>query len=365
MSATGDDFVEWTWNAVEGANGYDVHFSLDEMFDSAHEIIGRTADETSYRRQSLPAETSASLRARSASGSGDGRITSVWSAPVTGMTPEPPIEITPVGRGISVTSENRILVELMAEDLVPANPLDLAGRTLVFTPVGGGYSREVRALDWEEEEDDAERMRGPAEVELEHFRFPFASREWDSFFYTRQGLISFGKPIPRDHGWPKQFGTMPQVFELLAITPMISELAKPHLLGNVQVSNLPDRVIVGFFVRDREFAVYGRRPRETFGFQIVLHSDGRITLNYAPQPQDPDEAFGEGIVGVFTIPEAADLVSIDLSRSDPGPSSAVRGVPLSDDPGRKRGRRRRLLPDHRGPAAPSRVSACPAPFSLV
>ena len=69
----------------------------------------------------------------------------------------------------------------------------------MFTPAGGGYSREVRALDWEEEADDAERMYEPVEVELEHFRFPFAGREWDSFFYTRLGLISFGKPIPSDH----------------------------------------------------------------------------------------------------------------------------------------------------------------------
>ena len=128
-------------------------------------------------------------------------------APEPAPPPDPPIEITPVGRGISITSENQILMELMSEDLVPANPLDLAGRTLMFTPDGrGGYSREVRALDWEEEADDAERMLGPAEVELEHFRFPFAGREWDSFFYTRLGLISFGKPIPNDlNGWPQMF----------------------------------------------------------------------------------------------------------------------------------------------------------------
>ena len=212
-------------------------------------------------------------------------------------------------------------MELMSEDLVPANPLDVAGRTLMFTPAGGGYSRAVRPLDWEEESADAERMRGPAEVELEHFRFPFAGQEWDSFFYTRPGLISFGEPIPRDHGWPKRFGTMPQVLELLSITPMISALSKPHLGGSVQVSDLPDRVIVGFFAWDREFAVYGRRPQETFDFQIVLHADGRIALNYGPQPRDPDEAFGDGIVGVFTSPEV-DPRPIDLSRPDSRPSTA-------------------------------------------
>jgi hypothetical protein len=235
--------------------------------------------------------------------------------------PEPPIEITPVARGISVTSENQILLELMSEDLDPANPLDLAGRTLMFTPAGGGYSRAVRPLDWEEEAGDAERMRGPAEVALEHFRFPFAGQEWDSFFYTRPGLISFGEPIPRDHGWPKRFGTMPQLLELLPITPMISALSKPHLGGNVHVSKLSDRVIVGFFAWDREFAVYGQRPRETFDFQIVLHADGRIALNYGTQPEDPDEAFGDGIVGVFTTPEAGPR-PIDLSRPDSRPSTA-------------------------------------------
>ena len=106
---------------------------------------------------------------------------------------------------------------------------------------------------------------------------------------------------------------MSQVFDLLAITPMISALYKPHLQrphfdtrvaggGQVQVSNLPDRVIVSFFVWDWMFLVYGREPKETFDFQIVLHSDGRIALNYGPEPQDPDEAFGDGIVGLFPFP---------------------------------------------------------------
>ena len=337
VSASGEDFVEWTWNAVEGADGYDVQFSLDKMFDSADEIIGRTADQTSYRRQPLPAGSTAFLRVRSASGSGDGRLTSDWSAHVSGMTPAPPppaIEITPVGRGISVTSENQILLELMSEDLAPANPLDLAGRTLMFTPDGrGGYSREVRALDWEEEADDAERMRGPVEVELEHFRFPFAGREWDSFFYTRPGLISFGEPIPSDRDWPRRFGTMPQMFDLFVIAPTISALYKPYLDGSVYVSNLPDRMIVTFFVYDQAFLVYGREPKETFDFQIVLHSDGRIALNYGPEPQDPDEAFGDGIVGVFPGTVKTGLLgSIPDLWTAPFPRTSILWKPRSTRP---------------------------------
>ena len=300
VSATGADFIEWSWNPVLEVSSYQVQYSLDETFTEEDEVIDRTADETSYRRENLPGETIAYLRVRSSSGTGEELIRSAWSAHLAGMTAAPAIEITPVGRGISITTENQILMELMSEDLAPANPLDLAGRTLMFTPDGrGGYSREVRALDWEEEADDAERMREPVEVELEHFRFPFAGREWDSFFYTRPGLISFGKPIPSDRDWPKRFGTMPQMFDLFVIAPTISALYKPFLGGNVYVSDLPDRMIVTFFVVDQEFLVYGREPKETFDFQIVLHSDGRIALNYGPEPQDPDEAFGDGIVGLL------------------------------------------------------------------
>lgn len=220
-------------------------------------------------------------------------------APQAESPPEAPIEIAPVARGISVTSEKQILLELMPEDLVPANPLDLAGRTLLFTPAGGVYTREVRPLDWEEEAPGAERIQRPTEVKLEPFRFPFAGRDWDSFFYSRLGAISFGRPFPGDLGWPKRFGTMPELLDCFPITPTISALYKPNLAGAVHISNLPDRVIVGFFAWDPRFAVYGRRPQETFDFQIVLHADGRIAFNYGPGPRDPDEAFGDGIVGLF------------------------------------------------------------------
>ena len=110
ISASGEDFIEWTWNAVEGANGYDVQFSPNEAFTSEDEIIARTGEELSYRRQGLAASTSAYLRVRSASGSGDDRITSDWSTHVTGMTaaPEPtiPPPAAPTGLRVSDRGEN-------------------------------------------------------------------------------------------------------------------------------------------------------------------------------------------------------------------------------------------------------------------
>ena len=90
ISSSGEDFIEWIWNAVEGADGYDVQFSPNEAFTSEDEVIARTGEELSYRREDLAAGTSAYLRVRSASGSGDDRITSDWSTYVTGTTAEPP-----------------------------------------------------------------------------------------------------------------------------------------------------------------------------------------------------------------------------------------------------------------------------------
>ena len=101
ISGSGEDFVEWTWNAVEGADGYDVQFSLDEAFASEDEIIARTAQELSYRRDGLAAGLESLLRVRSAAGTGQDRITSAWSAPVAGSTTASDRPAVPGGLRIS------------------------------------------------------------------------------------------------------------------------------------------------------------------------------------------------------------------------------------------------------------------------
>ena len=104
VSASGEDFVEWSWSAVEGADGYEVQFSTNEMFDDA-ETIGRTADQTSYRRQPLPAGATAYVRIRSYSGSGEDRLESEWSTHVTGMTDQPMPPATPANLQASACGE--------------------------------------------------------------------------------------------------------------------------------------------------------------------------------------------------------------------------------------------------------------------
>ena len=97
ISASGMDFIEWSWNAVEGVSGYDVQYSANEAFTAEDETIARTAEEISYRREGLEAGASAFLRVRAAAGTGEERVTSDWSTHVTGMTaePEPEVPVAP------------------------------------------------------------------------------------------------------------------------------------------------------------------------------------------------------------------------------------------------------------------------------
>ena len=95
ISASGMDFIEWSWNAVEGVSGYDAQYSANEAFTDEDETIPRTAEEISYRREGLEAGASAFLRVRAAAGTGKERVTSDWSTHVTGMTAEPEPELPP------------------------------------------------------------------------------------------------------------------------------------------------------------------------------------------------------------------------------------------------------------------------------
>ena len=124
VSATGVDFIEWSWNAVSAVSGYQVQYSFSEAFTNADEVINRTADQTSYRREDLAVETTAYLRVRSSRGTSEERVHSAWSTHVTGMTaaPEPTPPASTIWRGLTVAPEERCS-PYDADDLpVPHNP---------------------------------------------------------------------------------------------------------------------------------------------------------------------------------------------------------------------------------------------------
>ena len=127
VSDSGEDFIEWTWDEVEGADGYDVQFSLDQMFDSGDEIVPRAADQTSYRREPLPAGSDAFLRVRSRSGTGEDRLESEWSTHVTGMTAEPPPPPEPpaVPAGLRVSASGEDFIEWSWDEVEGADGYEI------------------------------------------------------------------------------------------------------------------------------------------------------------------------------------------------------------------------------------------------
>ena len=218
---------------------------------------------------------------------------------------------------------------------MPANPLDLAGKTLMFTPDGrGGYARRLQEVAWEE--DIGRPVDDNDEVELS-FRFAFSGRTWDSVFVSRRGLVTFGEPYPLTEQGPDRWGTMAAIAEYLGTPPMIAALYKPALagfytsdadeLGNTQyVSRRPDRVVITWITSDPVFHISGLPPKEKTRFQLALHADGRIAFHYAPEPQDPEEAIRDGVVGLFSAPTKSRLLRSISDAVDGSVMEMVRGA---------------------------------------
>ena len=80
--------LTWHWNAVEGAIGYAVQVSTDEMFDDT-DTITPTA-ETSFTVADLPPQTTLYARVAAAGGTLEAPLLSAWTTHVTGTTDMPP-----------------------------------------------------------------------------------------------------------------------------------------------------------------------------------------------------------------------------------------------------------------------------------
>ena len=88
VDETTETTIEYHWNAVEGAIGYAVQISMDEMFDADDQIVPTV--ETHIEVGPLPPMTSVYVRVAAAAGTLEAPILSDWSTHVTGMTAMPP-----------------------------------------------------------------------------------------------------------------------------------------------------------------------------------------------------------------------------------------------------------------------------------
>ena len=88
VDETTETTIEYHWNAVEGAIGYAVQISMDEMFGADDQIVPTV--ETHIEIGPLPPMTSVYVRVAAAAGTLEAPVLSDWSTHVTGMTAMPP-----------------------------------------------------------------------------------------------------------------------------------------------------------------------------------------------------------------------------------------------------------------------------------
>ena len=205
VSATGRDFIEWTWVAVEGADSYDVHVSTNnDAMDLADTIA--MATEPSYRLADLAPGASATIWVRSASGTGDDRLTSDWSGHVSGMTlpapanvagiwylthePGPPIDLN------TLAAEDECFADWWHSRDWTAEPLEHADRVLSVEQDGEAVSGVAWVVPPGESHDPESHpgwmfagTAGPVEVTL-----PGTAR-WQEEEWTPYPYVAFEVPV--------------------------------------------------------------------------------------------------------------------------------------------------------------------------
>ena len=140
VSAVGEDFVEWSWNAVEGSIGYAVQVSTDEAFDDSDETHVTLA--TTFTVTGLPPETSVYVRVAALSGTVEAPLVGAWTAglPATTLAPAIPLTIPDPGLRRAVTAA----LGKRAGD--PVNRRELA--TLTELDAGSAQVVDLTGLEW-------------------------------------------------------------------------------------------------------------------------------------------------------------------------------------------------------------------------
>ncbi len=225
--------------------------------------------------------------------------------------------------GVSSTDEGQILIELRPTDARAPRLFDLNRRTIVFTPDGdGAWSRSVRALSWESPL--GERVGHAWPVVFGSFRFPFASREWDSVHISPAGFLTFGGPPP-DLGSHRRRTIGEHAETDLRTHPTIAALYKPYLgyaphhgardpREAIYVAHHPDRVSITWATSEPERWPHGVSTSRPALIQAVLKQDGTISLAYA------NVSFGDGVVGLFpnNEPLRGEVLGRMMDRTDVG-----------------------------------------------
>ena len=120
---TGSNYIEWTWDAVEGVLGYQGQFSTDAVFTDADQTFLIIAPQTSHRISNLQGSTTGYFRVQSGAGTSLASLQySDWSAASSGTTAAPPAPApatalsAPTGFSATNREDNSITLSWSAVD---------------------------------------------------------------------------------------------------------------------------------------------------------------------------------------------------------------------------------------------------------
>ena len=128
VSGRGTNYIEWSWDAVEGATSYDAQISLEDDNFSPPSSTFNGLTQRTHRVPNLDPNDVVYLRVRAAVGTRQ----SVWSAAVRGQTEPPPVVALTTPAGLTATGPGRNSVNLEWNDVTDADHYEVEQR------VGGG-----------------------------------------------------------------------------------------------------------------------------------------------------------------------------------------------------------------------------------
>ena len=230
------------------------------------------------------------------------------------------------GRSIgTITTQGDLIVMTLEEGVLgSANLFDLAGRTLRFTPVVGGYRGENLPLAWDGEPGTE---MSNASLTLQGFAFPFSGQSWKQLSVGVTGSISFGSSTGpgggggggRGGGGGVSIGRFDQLQTaapaLVNTSPAICVFMKPRMSGTRHVKELADRVVITWSLSEPVGGIQDFTWVPTVNrFQAVLRKDGAIDLSYE------QIAAKDAIVGIYPMVTAGKAKPL-ASLTDPDDAS--------------------------------------------
>jgi hypothetical protein len=207
-------------------------------------------------------------------------------------------------------------------------PFDLAGRTLLFTPSGGGYSVAITELQYETDRGAiATQFHPDSGSEWHFFRLALPELEFPFAGSNRKELFVYA--------WPAVFFTPPQLYSGRIFEPMLSlsgqSIIAPFLLPRTNFTTPAPHLLV----RQSSTAVIltwttdllGTDYWDSFGFgfdvQLQLRDDGTIIFSYRKTGALVWPAVGLWSGAGMTLPDS----SLDLSEVASAPSRVL-SLPL-------------------------------------